>query len=121
VVGGVSNPLRFSVMFNSITAGDSARLSPGIILMAEIVRLCARRGIASIDLGAGQARYKGLFCSGSQGRIDCFVPYTARGRALAAVYGADNSIRHAFKRSPPLMDALNAARRWTTAATRWLG
>jgi CelD/BcsL family acetyltransferase involved in cellulose biosynthesis len=120
VVGGVSSRQRFSVMFNSITAGDGARLSPGILLMAEIVTLCARRGVASIDLGAGQARYKAMFCTGSQGRIDCFVPYTARGRALAPAGELANVVRRSLKSSPALMDAFSAVRRWTTAAAAWL-
>lgn len=118
IVGGVSNRQRFSVMFNSITAGAGAKLSPGIILMAEVVAVCVRRGIASFDLGAGQARYKTLFCSGSEQRFDCFVPCSAPGRGLAAASEVAGVVRRKFKNSPALMDALHAVRRLTTAARR---
>jgi len=120
VVGGVSNSQRFSVMFNSITASEAARLSPGIILMGEIVTLCARRGIATIDLGAGHARYKGIFCTHAQGRVDCFLPHTLRGHALATASKAARTVRRIAKNSPALMDTLTAMRRWATTAPAWL-
>jgi CelD/BcsL family acetyltransferase involved in cellulose biosynthesis len=116
IVGGVCNRQRFSVMFNSITAGPGAKHSPGIILMSEIITACARRGIASYDLGAGYARYKTLFCPGLERRFDCFVPYSARGQALAVAARTANLGRRAIKNSPALMDAFQSVRRWITAA-----
>ena len=116
IVGGVSNAHRFSVMFNSITAGDYARMSPGIILMSKIVAACAQRGIASYDLGAGQAHYKSYFCSGAEQRFDSFIPFSGRGRLLAAAYQASGAVRRSLKSSPALMNAFQAVRRWTTAA-----
>ena len=41
IVGAVADNDRFSVMFNSITDTDYARMSPGIILMADIIAACA--------------------------------------------------------------------------------
>jgi CelD/BcsL family acetyltransferase involved in cellulose biosynthesis len=113
VVGGVSNRHRFSVMFNSITAGAYARMSPGILLMADIVAYCARRGITSFDLGAGQVSYKSYFCSGSEQRFDCFIPFSVRGRVLAAACQASDALRRSLKATPALMNALQAIRRWT--------
>jgi CelD/BcsL family acetyltransferase involved in cellulose biosynthesis len=114
IVGGVADKERFSVMFNSITDSDHARMSPGIILMADIIAACARRGMTSFDLGAGHAHYKHYFCSGSEQRFDCFVPFSARGRLLGAAYEASNAMRRSLKTSPALMGALQAVRRWTT-------
>ncbi len=116
IVGGVSNAHRFSVMFNSITPGDYARMSPGIILMSKIVAACAQRGITSYDLGAGQAHYKKYFCSGAEHRFDSFIPFSARGRLLAVACRASGTLRRSLKSSPVLMNAFQAVRRWTTAA-----
>jgi CelD/BcsL family acetyltransferase involved in cellulose biosynthesis len=114
IVGGVADQDRFSVMFNSITNTDHARNSPGIILMADIIKACAKRGMTSFDLGAGQASYKDYFCSGSEQRFDCFIPFTARGRLLAAAYRCADALRRSLKRTPVLMHALQMVRRWTT-------
>jgi CelD/BcsL family acetyltransferase involved in cellulose biosynthesis len=121
VVGGVSNRHRFSVMFNSITAGAYARMSPGILLMDDIVADCAKRGMTSFDLGAGHASYKSYFCSGSEQRFDCFVPFSARGRVLAAAYQASDALRRSLKATPTLMNALQAVRRWTIPDRESLG
>ena len=114
IVGGVSNAQRFSAMFNSITDTALARLSPGIVLMSRIVGDCARRGIASFDLGAGLAPYKSHFSSEPEQRFDCFIPFSARGRLLGAAYSGSRALRHSLKATPALMNALQMMRRWTS-------
>ena len=118
IVGGVATAERFSVMFNSITDTDHARQSPGIILMAEIITACAKRGLTSYDLGAGYAAYKDYFCSGSAQRFDSFIPFSVRGRLLAAACQASDALRRSLKTTPALMSALQTIRRWTTGAGR---
>jgi CelD/BcsL family acetyltransferase involved in cellulose biosynthesis len=113
VVIGASDRNRFSAMFNSITAGPHGRLSPGIILFAEIATDCAMRGIDSIDLGAGQAPYKEYFCNRREYRFDCFVPVSMRGQLLAAALRTSGTVKHAVKTNPAAMIALQAVRYWT--------
>ena len=117
IVGGVSYAQRFSVMFNSITAGDHSRLSPGIVLMSNILAACAQRGITSFDLGAGHAAYKTYFCSGAEQRFDCFIPFSQRGRLLAAAWRTSDALRRSLKTNAGLMNVLAIVRRWTTAAS----
>jgi CelD/BcsL family acetyltransferase involved in cellulose biosynthesis len=111
VVGGVANRERFSVMFNSITAGVHARKSPGIILVADIAAACAARGIASFDIGAGHASYKAYFCSEREQRFDSYVPFSTRGRALALAWAASGAALRSLKATPALMNMVHAARR----------
>jgi CelD/BcsL family acetyltransferase involved in cellulose biosynthesis len=113
VMGAVVDKDRFSVMFNSITDTDYARMSPGIIMMADVIAACKMRGMTSFDLGAGHAPYKEYFCSTSEQRFDCFIPFSARGRLLGIAYEASDVSRRFFKTSPTLMNALQAMRRWT--------
>ncbi len=115
VVGGVSNRQRFSVMFNSITPGEHARMSPGIILMADIIGQCAERGIASFDLGAGHAPYKDYFCTGREQRFDCLLAFSVYGRLIGTAYGAVRGVKRSLKNQPAVMAALQSLRRWTTA------
>lgn len=115
VIGGVWDQDRYSVMFNSITDGDLSRLSPGIILMAEVVADCARRRIPSFDLGAGQAAYKEYFCTGAEQRFDCFVAFSARGRLMGQLYRTLQAIRRRLKTSTTTMALLQTIRRWTTS------
>ena len=70
VMGGVASPQRFSCMFNSYTLTEHARWSPGLILIAHMLRHCADRGIASYDLGAGFAPYKRYFCKTTEPLFD---------------------------------------------------
>jgi CelD/BcsL family acetyltransferase involved in cellulose biosynthesis len=111
VIGGVANQQRFSVMFNSVTAGVYARKSPGILLTADILADCAARGIASFDLGAGHAPYKTYFCSERERRFDSFIPFSARGQALAVAFRASGAALRSLKTTPSLMGVLHAVRR----------
>jgi CelD/BcsL family acetyltransferase involved in cellulose biosynthesis len=111
VIGGVANRQRFSVMFNSITAGVYARKSPGILLTADILAGCAARGIASFDLGAGHAPYKNFFCSARERRFDSFISFSARGRALAFACRASGAALRSLKATPALMNVVHAVRR----------
>src|SRR5262249_44877180 len=53
---------------------EYAHCSPGLILLAELARAAAASGLASIDLGKGDATYKRRFATGSiallEGRIE---------------------------------------------------
>jgi CelD/BcsL family acetyltransferase involved in cellulose biosynthesis len=111
VVGGVANRERFSVMFNSITAGIHARNSPGILLVADIAATCAARGIASFDIGAGHASYKAYFCSEREKRFDSFVPFSARGRALAVACRTSDAALRSLKTSSAVMNVVQTIRR----------
>jgi CelD/BcsL family acetyltransferase involved in cellulose biosynthesis len=115
-VGGVCSQQRLSIMFNSITSSALSRLSPGIILLSKIIADCTRRGITSFDFGAGQEPYKSYFCSESERRFDCFVPFSARGRLLAAALRGTGALRHSLKTNTTLLNALHGIRRRFTAS-----
>ena len=113
--GGVRDRDRYSVMFNSITTGSRARLSPGIILFAKIISECARRGVDVVDFGAGQATYKEFFSIGRERRVDSFVPASIRGHILAPALRALHSVKRTLKTNPVVMSALQTARQWSGA------
>jgi CelD/BcsL family acetyltransferase involved in cellulose biosynthesis len=111
VMGGTAGPHRFSAMFNSYTLSEHARWSPGLILIAHMVRHCADRGLASYDLGAGYAAYKRFFCKTVDPLFDSFLSFSERGHAVAAGYRCGFAAKRWIKASGPLWGIVRAARR----------
>ena len=111
VMGGVANPHRFSSMFNSYTLTEHARWSPGLILIAHMLRACADRGIASYDLGAGFAPYKRYFCKTTDELFDGVLAFSERGHIAAALCRAGLAGKRLIKTSGPLWAVARAVRR----------
>ena len=80
---GIHDGRRFTSMFNSHTASDHARYSPGLILLQHLVTDCADRGFDSFDIGPGEARYKTFFCKEKEPIFDSILPLSGRARKLA--------------------------------------
>lgn len=113
-VGAVQGT-RFSGMATSFDMeSEAAKTSPGEILLVELIELKSREGIAVLDLGVGEARYKTTICDERDELVDTFLPLTARGRAFVAVARAKRAIKRRVKASPL---ALKAAQR----VLGWLG
>lgn len=91
---------RFSGMLTSFTSDpDFARTSPGELLLAEVMRESCEAGLATFDLGIGEARYKDTHCPEAEPLFDSFVPMTALGHAFAAVEGVRLRLKRAIKQS----------------------
>jgi CelD/BcsL family acetyltransferase involved in cellulose biosynthesis len=111
VMGGVANAQRFSSMFNSYTLTEHARWSPGLILIAHLMRSCADRGIASYDLGAGFAAYKRWFCKTTDPLFDSVLAFSERGHIAAALCRAGLAGKRWIKTTGPLWAVVRAVRR----------
>jgi CelD/BcsL family acetyltransferase involved in cellulose biosynthesis len=102
IFAGVADGHRFSMMFNTYTMSDNSRVSPGLILMRNIVDHHAERGYRALDLGIGSDDYKRLFCKGDEPIFDCFIPLSLRGKMAAAAMSGINRAKHLVKHSPAL-------------------
>jgi CelD/BcsL family acetyltransferase involved in cellulose biosynthesis len=107
----VNDPARYASMFNSITLGPASRFSPGVVLIANILKDCIERGIKGFDLGVGDAEYKTYFCDRRETLFDSYFGLSARGQAYVAALSAGAAIKRWVKRSPALMKLALAARR----------
>ncbi len=117
-MGGITGNGRFCAMFNSITQGPYAVESPGEQLILNLVQSCCERGLATFDLGIGEAHYKTLFCGDTEPLFDSYLPLTAAGRLLAETFALAASVKRAIKSSPVLWSVVCALRRlraWLTA------
>jgi CelD/BcsL family acetyltransferase involved in cellulose biosynthesis len=107
-VGAVQGA-RFSGMATSFDLGsETARTSPGEILLVELIKRKCQAGFTMFDLGVGEARYKTTICDDSDELVDTFFPLTAKGRAYAGYSQAKRALKRRIKASPL---ALKAAQR----------
>lgn len=89
IFGGVDDGKRFSGVITAFDGDEEiARSTPGETLLMTMVKDCCARGLATFDLGVGEARYKMAICDASEPLLDSLVPVTLRGRLLASGMGA---------------------------------
>jgi CelD/BcsL family acetyltransferase involved in cellulose biosynthesis len=103
IFAGVADNSRFSMMFNTYTMSESARYSPGLILMRDIVDYYAEHGYTSLDLGIGSDDYKRLFCKGDEPIFDSFLPLTTIGKLAAIGMSSLTHAKRMVKHTPALM------------------
>jgi CelD/BcsL family acetyltransferase involved in cellulose biosynthesis len=77
-----------------------------------LVRRCCERGLATFDLGIGEARYKSLFCGDVEPLFDSFLPLTAKGRLLGFALRLSAAAKRAVKQRRPLWALVGRLRRW---------
>jgi len=107
---GLHDGRRFTSAFNSHTAGEHSRQSPGLILLQHMITDCANRGFESFDIGPGEARYKTFFCKDFEPIFDSILPLSARGRVLALPLRAFFRLKAAIKRNPAMWRVAYAVR-----------
>jgi CelD/BcsL family acetyltransferase involved in cellulose biosynthesis len=110
-MGGIAGDGRFCGMFNSIIDGPYAVESPGEQLILNLVRLCCERGLATFDLGIGDAHYKNLFCGDAEPLFDSFLPLSRAGRLLAPAAAFTESLKRAIKQHAMLWSMVRGLRR----------
>ena len=99
---GIHDEKRFTSMFNSHTASDNSRFSPGLILLQHLIVDCATRGFRSFDIGPGEARYKTFFCKDIEPIYDSVLPLSLRGQIAAPMLRTVRRAKSFIKRNPNL-------------------
>ncbi len=94
-IGGVKNG-RYSCSLNSFRDDELTAMSPGDLLLKEVIRDCCERGMTALDLGIGEMRYKTAWCEPDP-LIDCFVPVTLAGRLHAGAQSCIQTAKRAIK------------------------
>ncbi|KRE12404.1 hypothetical protein ASE66_17815 [Bosea sp. Root483D1] len=99
-VGAVQGE-RFSGMATSFDLlSETARTSPGELLLIELIKRKCQAGFTMFDLGIGEARYKTTICDDSDELVDTFFPLTAKGRAYAGYSQVKRALKRRIKASP---------------------
>lgn len=108
--GGAAANGRFSTIFNSMTRGELAQKSPGLLLLVNLVRMACERGLDTFDLGVGEAQYKDMFCSEPEPLFDSFLPLTALGFVCATAAGSAFRMKRRVKQSAGLWHVVQKMR-----------
>jgi CelD/BcsL family acetyltransferase involved in cellulose biosynthesis len=112
VFGGIIHRGRFTGMFTSFDGDPAvARLSPGELLLMNLVRLMCEEGIETFDLGTGDTAYKTSYCGVEEPLFDTLLPTSIKGYAASAVMGAGLSIKRRIKANDHAMALLANGRR----------
>lgn len=93
---------------------DIARCSPGELVLVEIIRLAAGRGVSVFDLGLGRGPLKARFCKTPQPLVDTMLPVTQLGGAALLALRTAGRLKDLLQRDERL---LGPARR----LAGWLG
>ncbi|CAH1649828.1 GNAT family N-acetyltransferase [Hyphomicrobiales bacterium] len=98
---GATQGERFSGMATSFAMNSpTVRTSPGELLLADLIRLKSSEGLAALDLGVGEARYKTTFCDDHDDLVDTFLPLTFKGRLFVAAARGQRGLKRRIKSSP---------------------
>ncbi len=110
--GGLAHAGRFSGLLISHDADPVfARLSPGEVLLAAVIKAKCRDRFESFDLGIGEARYKEGFCPIADPLFDSLVPMTLRGRLFVAQEALRLRLKGRIKQSSWAWPLINRTRR----------
>lgn len=110
---GAVQAARFSGMATSFDMkSETARTSPGEILLVDLIKLKCREGTTVFDLGVGEARYKTTICDQCDELVDSFLPLTAKGHAFAAIARAKRWAKRRIKASPLALKLAHRALGW---------
>jgi CelD/BcsL family acetyltransferase involved in cellulose biosynthesis len=101
VIGVAEQGERASGMFLSYDSSpETARFSPGDILLNKLVRHLCQQKLGIFDLGTGDAEYKKTYCPIAETLFDSVIPVTAKGRAAASAIRLSRQARYALKNQP---------------------
>jgi len=99
--GGAVDRWRFCGMFNSFdTSPESARSSPGELLLMRVIETQCRQGRAVFDLGVGEAAYKDSVCDSEEALVDVTIGVSPRGRLFAVAADGLSQAKRFIKRTP---------------------
>ena len=90
---------------------EIARSSPGELMVHEVVREAIARGLRTLDLGVGEARYKDDACEATEELFDSAHAVTPLGAVAALAFLAKQRLKRRVKQSPRLLEMGQRVRR----------
>lgn len=110
--GGTSAGTRFCGMFNSFsTEEDVIKSSPGDLLLTHVIETQCRRGLATFDLGVGEAPYKLVVCNKIEELSDTYIPVSVKGQLYGLANGGLRAVKRWAKHTPWVLALVEGARR----------
>jgi CelD/BcsL family acetyltransferase involved in cellulose biosynthesis len=111
--GAAVDARRLSGMFISFDPRpEVARASPGDLLVKEVILMQCRRGLATFDLGIGEARYKAAFCNIREELVETAFAVSLKGGAYLTASRPARRAKRWIKRTPWAWRAISQTRSW---------
>ena len=103
---------RLSGYFMSVANDEWRRVSPGELMLFEVISASCERGLTSLDLGRGDERYKASWLDQVEPHVRAVVPVTLMGTVAAGLFRAIDRIERWVRDNPRLWQTLKRLRRW---------
>ena len=110
-LGAIHHRGRTNMLLLSITDDESARWSPGLILIGEAIREACAKQFDVYDFGLGGGTHKEMWCDQRIELFDNFVAFSARGLLVTLPMAAKASLKRLVKSNSMLWALANRARR----------
>lgn len=118
ILGSGTRSGRLSGYFMSVSDDDWRRVSPGELMLYEVIAASCRRGLTALDLGRGDERYKASWLDVVEPHVRAIVPVTPAGRAAATVLRLADRAERAVRDNPKLWRLAKTVRRWRGQAEK---
>jgi CelD/BcsL family acetyltransferase involved in cellulose biosynthesis len=112
ILGSGTHAGRMSGYFMSVANDEWRRVSPGELMLFEVISASCRRGVTSFDLGRGDERYKASWLDQVEMHVRAIVPVTAIGHIAAALLRSVDRLERKVRDDPRLWRAAKRLRRW---------
>ncbi|MEC9342636.1 MAG: GNAT family N-acetyltransferase [Pseudomonadota bacterium] len=111
VFGAGVHDRQMSGYFSSISSDDMTHISPGEMLLYMVVERSAQDGLETIDLGAGDERYKRSWCDERLDMFDVILPASVAGTPFAQYHRLLCAAKRNVRERPQLWETVSRLRR----------
>lgn len=103
---------RFYFLLPALDVGETARHSPGGLLINNLLEWAFSEGLTLFDFTIGDEPYKTHWCEQQEPLCETLIAINIRGRIAVAALRSDALIRHEIRSRPWLYDLAANLRRW---------
>ena len=112
ILGSGTHAGRLSGYFMSVPDDDWRRVSPGELMLYEVIAASCARSLTALDLGRGDERYKTSWLDIQEQHVRAIVPVTPAGHLAALLFQAADRTERAVRDNPRLWKLAKTVRRW---------
>lgn len=118
ILGSGTQSGRLSGYFMPVSDDDWRRVSPGELMLYEVIAASCERGLTALDLGRGDERYKASWLDVAEPHMRAIIPVTPAGRAAATALRLVDRTERAIRDNPKLWKLAKTVRRWRGQAEK---
>ena len=118
ILGSGTRSGRLSGYFMSVSDDEWRRVSPGELMLHEVIAASCARGLTALDLGRGDERYKASWLDVVEPHVRAILPVSTLGHAAAALLRLKDQAERRIRDNPKLWKLAKTIRRWRGKAEK---